>query len=49
MNLLQQVQKRGLKLIRGLEHLSHGDKLEIVRVVQTKEGRSLGRPYSSSA
>ncbi|GAB0178053.1 mitochondrial enolase superfamily member 1 [Grus japonensis] len=47
MELLERVQRRATKLIRGLEHLSYEDRLERVGVVQPGEEKSPGTPYSS--
>lgn len=45
-NLLKQVQRRAMKMIRGQQHLSYADRLR-VGVVQPREGKGLGTPYSS--
>lgn len=45
-NLLKQVQRRAVKMIRGQQHLSYADRLR-VGVVQPREGKALGTPYSS--
>ena len=47
MNLLEWVQSRVHKVIRGLEHLSCEDRLRKAGVVQPGEGKALGRPCSS--
>ncbi|GAB0195511.1 hypothetical protein GRJ2_002016400 [Grus japonensis] len=46
MELLERVQRRAMKLIGGLEHLSCEDRLR-VGLVQPGEEKDLGRPYSS--
>ena len=46
MDLLEQVQRRATKMIRGLEHLCYEDRLR-VGVVQLGEEKAPGRPYSS--
>lgn len=45
-DLLGQVQRRVLKKIAGLEHLSHEDRLSI-GVVQPGAVQALGKPYFS--
>ena len=42
MDLLQRVQRRAMKMIRGLEHLSYEDKLRL-GVVQPGDKKALGR------
>lgn len=44
-NLLEQVQRKVIKIIKGLEHLS----LERVGTVQPREEKTLGKPYSKLA
>ncbi|GAB0175732.1 hypothetical protein GRJ2_000038400 [Grus japonensis] len=45
MELLERVQRRATKLIRGLEHLSYEDRLrELFGVDKPGEGKALGRP-----
>ena len=45
MDLLEQIQRRATKMIRGMEHLSYEDRLR-VWVVQPGEEKAPGRPYS---
>ncbi|KAK4827700.1 LOW QUALITY PROTEIN: hypothetical protein QYF61_020978 [Mycteria americana] len=47
MELLERVQRRAMKMIRGLEHLSLQGQAERVGVVQPGEEKAAGRPYSS--
>ena len=45
MDLLEQVQRRTMKMIRGLERLFSEERLGRVGIVQPGEGRAVGRPY----
>jgi len=45
--LLEQVQRRATKMIRGMEHLSYEEKLGRVGAVQPGEEKVPGRPHSS--
>jgi len=47
MELLERVQKRTTKMIRGMEHLSYEERLRELRAVQPGEEKALERPYSS--
>ncbi|GAB0180444.1 mitochondrial enolase superfamily member 1 [Grus japonensis] len=47
MELLEQVQRRATKIIRGLEYLSYEDRLRELGVVQPGEEKALERSYSS--
>ncbi|KAK4826539.1 hypothetical protein QYF61_010059 [Mycteria americana] len=47
MDLLERVQRRAMKMIRELEHLSYEDRLERVGVVQPGEEKALGTPCCS--
>ncbi|KAK4811622.1 hypothetical protein QYF61_017013 [Mycteria americana] len=46
LELVERVQKRAMKTIRGLEHLCYEDRLR-VGVAQPGEEKAAGRPYSS--
>jgi len=47
MDLLERVQRRATKMIRGMEHLSCEKKAERVGAVQPGEEKAAGRPYCS--
>ncbi|KAJ7403671.1 hypothetical protein BTVI_75692 [Pitangus sulphuratus] len=47
MDSLEQVQRRVMKMVRRLEHLSYKDRLRELGVVQPGEEKAPARPYSS--
>jgi len=48
MDLLEQVQRRAMKMLRGLEHLYYGEEAERVGAVQAEEGsaETLLQPFN---
>jgi len=44
-HLLERVQRRDTKMIRGMEHVSYEDKLRELGPVQPEEEKPPGRPY----
>lgn len=47
MDILAQTQKTAIKMIRGMKHLPHKDRMRVGVVHQPKEEKALGRPCSS--
>lgn len=50
MDQLEKVQRRAMKIVRGLEHLSDKERLRQLRMkaVQPREKKASGRPYCLS-